>query len=1454
MEKFDKLIADERYLSLSPVDQYDVRRRFFHKVAGDPRFSQLGEDEQRDLGQRILFKGTENEDPTFFEGVKRSLYSGVQATGRHLLNVYQSLDPTQAESALQAGAGPLLAGLAVTPPAVGGEFAGEVARKTAEQMGASPETQAAIATITDFAVPGGFVPKGIRGARARAGGPLTAENIKPGAKEAPRPPSLAPEIQTRLDAMEQQLLEAEQLRRSPKGAELLRQELAEQEAKGIPARDAAVKLEEAKAAADIEGQTYVEGIGPKRAIEAKAGEIPPRADDAMAIMRGEEPSPPRPATGDIVARLEAERARQSEIPAPPPERNLQPEAASIPEAKDAMAPEPAKIVTAPQPKAGPSNEGTFRQWLSKQQISEDKTLPQDRGELLKLKQSSLKRAIVQDARPGSQTINQVVERAYQEGFIPEESFAAFNEAVDRTLRGEKVYSTQSAKFDKVSVAANEKAMIGVAADEHVRSLQEAVAGVEYKGKEYTAVIPEKGGAVRLKDSPDKVLKSPEQILQIEEKVPFDIPDEPPPPAGLRPALMMKNGEVVTGDMGKRHDSVFSQIPEAKQDAVIASGWVGPEGKFMTPDEATEWKFKSESPQLERTEAGMQAVVEGTPQKKVPDAPLKPKVEQAEGPFAIEAQPAKSVEQMSVLDLIKKGLGSETGTVGKLSPEQAAKETEARAARQELYRRLYNDARTKGQSLEQAARDSGVLQRHLKQLRVEAEQQGWNPPESHRTFTPLEREMGMHSETPGIFDKIPEELKGERLNTETIKTIKEAGIKLYTERNLKLDPDIPVTIQLARDISEKRISVDDWVAKGVNKDDLGKALLSSASNFGKGLNQLSQFSKAIKRSGIDLGEFTTEPPPSGWAYSLDLANRWINIWRGALVTQLGTAIRNAETQVARIGIDGVEKIVDGTMHDMWRLAKGQKSGGELGIGFQRAMEGFVDLAKKGKREQANEILTVFPDQKSRMFYQYASDVNAAMKEPHPLPAGVKGMIAAPFERITQSAEKAVEFANVVNRGQEFLIRKAAFRAKLAELLEKQGQNIDSIDIRALDEKMVAEAVDHALETTFAATPLNGPGKWILDVYKAVPPLYFVAPFPRFMINSWKFFTDFSPAGFVKLLSAKERAAVAAGNTKTISRAIVGTGLLGAAYGLRNSEYAGEKWYELNVGDKTIDTRPYNPFAAYLFVADVAKRANNGTLDEFGFKDLAQGLLSANFRAGTGLFMLDKVGDLLGGVISNEGPPAQAGKTIKRSIGETLAGFLTPLQTFRDVFSDERLMGLIGQEGFAKEEAKMRDVRDDPFLGPLKAKIPGLSQTLPQTQFPLGPNAEREEPATRQLSGVMLRTKTPSQKEADRLGLEQRELLSATGIEKLDRATSEIMRPIAERTLTALINSRGYQQATDVQKRVWFKKYMQDIGTQSRRVALARNPDLRIEYVIKKAGKDQGKLLREMYQRRGMIAAQ
>jgi hypothetical protein len=341
---------------------------------------------------------------------------------------------------------------------------------------------------------------------------------------------------------------------------------------------------------------------------------------------------------------------------------------------------------------------------------------------------------------------------------------------------------------------------------------------------------------------------------------------------------MKDGEIVTGEVGQRHEPVMAKIPESQHGAIQETGWVSPEGKWMTPDEATIYKFKNAS-------------------------------------FG---------------ELVKTGMGSETGAVGVLDKGMQEIEADARAARKELYERLYTYAREKGVSLKDAARDHNFLQRDLARLEAEANQEKWQPAETARPFGTLEKELGRSSESPDIFDRVKEEFKGERLNNKTTKGIADAMGDVYQQTGKKLDKDLPLTLQIYRDVLDgvvpREMAKEAFGKRGLDFDEvMGDALLGTYSNWGKQGQQMSALAQRLKKAGIEI-EGVTPPPPTGWEYSKEMSLRWLNIWRGALVTQLGTAVRNLESQGVRVGIDAVEKVTDGALHDMWHLAKGEKPGG------------------------------------------------------------------------------------------------------------------------------------------------------------------------------------------------------------------------------------------------------------------------------------------------------------------------------------------------------------------------------------------------------------------------------------------------------------------------------------------------------------------------------------------------
>jgi len=696
----------------------------------------------------------------------------------------------------------------------------------------------------------------------------------------------------------------------------------------------------------------------------------------------------------------------------------------------------------------------------------------------------------------------------------------------------------------------------------------------------------------------------------------------------------------------------------------------------------------------------------------------------------------------------------------------------------------------------------------------------------QNFTQLERSIGEKTSSKQV-ENFPDQYVDKGLALEVQTNITNTAVGFMIRNKIVPRPDVPVTLQLVKAMAENPKLNEAFAADlqkvGITREQFLKSYVTAKSIAGKTLADLSVAERRLRN---ELGpnnplvkELSKQRAElSGWDLGWHYFNRWTDVWRGSLVTRVKTAVRNLETQVVRLGMESIEGAMDGAIRKTFNL--GEKS---QAPSMRPIFDVFKTLVSKDRIKTAEKILELNPDIKDNMFRRYTSDVAF---DPEIAVSSLTRL-----EKVTKGAETVVRFQNTMNWWQEFLIRKTAFYDELARRLDSKGLKIDKIDPKKIDIKDLTAASEHALEVTFAKTPTGNIGKAILNLYKVIPPLKLIAPFARFMINSWDFVYQRNPAAFMKFLSKAERAKLKAGDTRTLTKAITGSALTLAAYQLRRSEAAGDKWYEIKAGGRTWDMRPFNPFASYLFIGDLMDKSITGTLDELSGKELVNGLFSANFRAGGGLLVVEAVGDIIAGLLAEDNAE-KAADVLKKFAGETLGGFLTQFRTVKAFV-----------QAFSEEESKLRDKRDSPFLGPLLDPIPGVSRILPERQFPLGKvsGAKTEIPVVSELTGVLGRTKTAPQEEASRLRLTLRDLQRGTGISKLDRLTAEHARPRAERRIKLLIKSPGYNRLSDPEKVVRFKAAMNSIINSSRNIILSRreNKDLRIEFKQKRKGKEKVK---------------
>ena len=476
----------------------------------------------------------------------------------------------------------------------------------------------------------------------------------------------------------------------------------------------------------------------------------------------------------------------------------------------------------------------------------------------------------------------------------------------------------------------------------------------------------------------------------------------------------------------------------------------------------------------------------------------------------------------------------------------------------------------------------------------------------------------------------------------------------------------------------------------------------------------------------------------------------NFRRGLLVTQLATAARNAISQTGRYSLG---TITDG-MNGVIGKITGQK---EPFTPFFEDIAAVLRKFSKGNVERFEKVLTKNPIESARLYNTPVGDVALTGK-------------------ITNTL-------NAFNRGQEYFFRNLILDAKLNAAAKREGVKIEELGMNEVE-----RAVDEALEWTFSKAPVRGSfGDAIMRTYRAMPPLTLINPFPRFMSNAVKFLYDCSPAGIMSLFNSKTRATIAAGDYNAISKAVIGTSMLGGAVAIRaNENLAGEKWYEIKYGDKRIDTRAFAPFSTYLFFAELMV---NGS-ERISGSDWAQAAIGINRVAGTGLALIDLVGQKV---------DAKNAKNIVNGIVSSyVGGFTVPFVTIKDIIGNFRL-----------EERTVKETKELPIVGGAIGNIPGLNELLP-TKYSMFEDKplQREQSLLRQLTGITLKTKSFIEKELDRMGKDVGDLIPKTGNLEANRIISKQTGVILDQFNEKLNLSEKYQAMGNDEKLEFIKNLVSE----------------------------------------------
>lgn len=526
------------------------------------------------------------------------------------------------------------------------------------------------------------------------------------------------------------------------------------------------------------------------------------------------------------------------------------------------------------------------------------------------------------------------------------------------------------------------------------------------------------------------------------------------------------------------------------------------------------------------------------------------------------------------------------------------------------------------------------------------------------------------------------------------------------------------------------------------------------------------------------------------------HRLLNLQRGLLVSTFPTAIRNAQTQFQRLGVEGLTDAVETTLRKALRL----DSPMNYSDAWSHIAQGFNPHA----RRNAEAILQEFPAEHEQVFGRYASDVE--MPNTGPLTRGAETLLG--------KAEQGVALLNWANTLQEFHLRGAEFLAKLNQELKARGLppaetylrrgNSEDIPIQAI--KRASKA---ALEVTFADKPnYNTVADALIKVGNQIPASVSPIPFPRFFYNSMKFLYQYNPTGLVDLARKSTE-----NRPRVVAKAMVGTAMLLTAYGLRGSDYAGEKWYELRVPgtDRLVDMRPFGPFSLYLFLAEAIRR---------GIKKQAmrpEEILAAigigGSRGDSPWTPIGRTYDLL--TTGSQTKRERAWKALKSEGGEGAASLLTPVRQVKDIVAQ-----------FDKSEAVRRNTDVEPFLGPIKETIPYANRNAKPVYTGTSKEpVQQDYPLLKTLSGYRVeQQKNFIQKELDRLRFTSQEITDSTGIPEIDTRTKELMGQIVGTQAEKLQYNRGYQQAGDGRKALILREMLRKARTAAGERAEGENPGL------------------------------
>jgi len=676
-----------------------------------------------------------------------------------------------------------------------------------------------------------------------------------------------------------------------------------------------------------------------------------------------------------------------------------------------------------------------------------------------------------------------------------------------------------------------------------------------------------------------------------------------------------------------------------------------------------------------------------------------------------------------------------------------------------------------------------------------------------------------------------------LNEGHTKRIFAAVTELMAKSGKGLEEGERVTEAVARVMKSDKIKDDDFAVKlfekyNITGDDFANLFMADISDAARKLQSAGQARQMFKRlnaaAGNDIFELATQTKELvakatkdvekgdlragldslGVATKeqlkraettragelMDKLRKADELRRSAMTSQVATTMRNMASGYARVGIDTLTKALDrGTSRFVYGA-----TGGKYGFKTVNAQDGIGGdtlsvLFGLMNQKEAQAVEAMFKEgfsAKATSMFRELQDV---------IESGVPGSAK------TSKLRTIGKELNALNTASDNLFKRAAFvgnlKRQLNEMYSKKLRAGESVNIEEFNlsniikegkfntvfgttsgKEALNTAIDEALYFTYQRSPTGPAGKGLIGLANSIP---FVTssfiPFPRFIANALRFTYEYSP---VYLVQGTFKSLVKdSNNYEEMSKALIGTAGLYGAMAFRDSENAGEKWYEGRRDDgTTYDMRPFFPAAPFLWAADIINRVKNNdpvTGDISFWTEGLQALSGTQFRAGFGLYALDKAAADMASAKDSPEALQKIGINMATNIINTYSIPLTLGQDLYNTFyapDDERIV-------------RQSDSSDMMSYGinRILSRVPGnvalekmLSESIGMKERDLYQPATREgvvrrvTPLSRQTLGILKQErKNWFEKELDTLKISKKIVNSKTGVPEADFLLNQFM---------------------------------------------------------------------------------